>query len=77
VVSYMAMVDFDDKMLSFQATKMLWNDSNGVFCMECDPVKQSLFLNVCNTSNVYQKWEWGALNRTMLDGWETMGSVLV
>jgi polypeptide N-acetylgalactosaminyltransferase len=61
----------------FQTTKMLWNDVNGDFCMECSPIKQTLFLNRCNASNVFQKWEWGALNRTMLDNWETMGNKLV
>jgi hypothetical protein len=53
------------------------NDIDRTFCMENDKKNKTLFINYCNNTNIFQKWEWGRKNQTMLDNWLTAGAVLL
>jgi hypothetical protein len=56
---------------------MLLQDKAGTTCLDCDPTSKALFMNTCNKTSMNQKWEWGFVNETMLDNWETSGRKLM
>jgi hypothetical protein len=56
---------------------MIVKDLNRTLCMECKPSDQTLFINNCNNTNKFQKWEWGLKNQTMFDNWLTNGDKIL
>jgi hypothetical protein len=56
---------------------MILHDKTEKMCLDCDPATKALFMNNCNRTNMNQKWEWGFVNKTMLENWETNGRKLL
>jgi hypothetical protein len=52
---------------------MMLHDKAGTICLDSDPATKALFINNCNETNLNQKWEWGVVNKTKIDNWETSG----
>jgi hypothetical protein len=53
---------------------MLVHDLKRTMCLECDVVAQTVYINNCNVTNLFQKWEWGFTNQTMLENWNESGA---
>jgi polypeptide N-acetylgalactosaminyltransferase len=66
-----------NKTKNFQESHMLLHDLRREYCLEGNPRQAKVFLNHCDDSNKFQKWEWSRVNRTMLKNWDTMGKRLM
>lgn len=42
-------------------------------CLDCNPKTMELFVNTCDPNNKNMQWEFGTVNRTMLDNYDTTG----
>ncbi|CRK89319.1 CLUMA_CG003078, isoform A [Clunio marinus] len=45
-------------------------------CIDCDPIKKTVFAAPCNKNSLTQKWHWGVTNETMLRNWPDYGKPL-
>lgn len=44
-------------------------------CLTGDQINQNIFLAPCDSETIYQKWQWGTLNTTALENWNTTGII--
>lgn len=56
---------------------MIIHGKSGEICLEADVFEMKLIVDNCNSSNIYQKWEFGAVNLTMINNWDTYGATLL